>query len=1022
MNAWLALLLLIGSWNLRGVPFPSASSGKVRLNSLDHQVLMDRLLEQEGPEFRVWTYPDGARVLFIAPDEFVDELAPLVTWKTRKGLLAKVVPLSETDTTAEAIRAYIQNAYQTWDPAPEYVVLVGDVDRIPAVMIHENPYGLGPYPFEGYYGCVEGDDEIADLFVGRISVQTAEELRTVVAKILAYERTPFVEGPNWLQRALFMAGDIFDTSEAYIDAHLRLMAVIDSARPGWVFDTLFWRLPYWESDSFPPYGEYAIRAVTYGTGLVNYRGTAWGNLPPPWDTFSPNSVLNRWKPSVMFLLSCGTATFYTFPTSFDEAWLRAGTPETPRGAATYVGLSASVAGGLEHTLRRNEVNVQAYRALFLLGIPTVGAAMDYGRLRMLELFPEPDTMAMFHYREVTVLGDPTLFVWTARPESAQVLYPPHVPPGTPEISVTVLRNGLPVPHALVALTLDSAYYAVGYTDSTGNLTLPFGLDTTGVLHLVVTGTDILPFLGEIHVFEEGPLLLLQSYRVEALGDPMPFPLNPGDSAAVRFVFTNEGTQPMEPETLYLHALSEGLFFQDTLLPLPALAPGDTLSTAPLRFQVGEVPDGTRLLFALWGNAFSPETLGVFVHSSRIFLESYTVTDASGDGFVDPGESGSVVVTLGDLGNLPMTGAWGRLRTSHPWVQVTDSLAYFGRIAFDQPASNADYPFAFRISDEAVMPFEATFTVRVQDTTGFQDSVSFPYRFVGREYLLIDLGGALSSRDSLYAVLHDVHGLSGTVAERDEIGAFYNRIRGFERIFLTGGTGASQIPHGLVDSLVLYLENGGKLFVDGFLNWGGYIPLTPLMGFMVSGIAADDTLRGLPRTFASGMRFVYQAGLHAQRVFWVTDSTAFAFLENSLGNTVGVARDAGEMRSVALGLSLGFLEGQGSVRQRDLIEAILTFLDQGYGVGENRSGALPGFSLTRTGPASWVLTFSLPRPGEMSLTVFNAAGRRVWRVVKKASAGRWTFPLSLQALPAGVYFLRAGWADRSWIRKLLVIRE
>ena len=37
---------------------------------------------------------DGARYLIIAPDEFVDAVAPLARWKTATGMQAKVVPVS----------------------------------------------------------------------------------------------------------------------------------------------------------------------------------------------------------------------------------------------------------------------------------------------------------------------------------------------------------------------------------------------------------------------------------------------------------------------------------------------------------------------------------------------------------------------------------------------------------------------------------------------------------------------------------------------------------------------------------------------------------------------------------------------------------------------------------------------------------------------------------------------------------------------------------------------------------------
>ena len=87
---------------------------------------------------------DGADYLIITADDFADELEPLLEWKTLKGYQTSLVTLSEIGSSSSAIKNYIQNAYNTWNPAPTYILLVGDINRLASNTVSPDAYG---YPF-----------------------------------------------------------------------------------------------------------------------------------------------------------------------------------------------------------------------------------------------------------------------------------------------------------------------------------------------------------------------------------------------------------------------------------------------------------------------------------------------------------------------------------------------------------------------------------------------------------------------------------------------------------------------------------------------------------------------------------------------------------------------------------------------------------------------------------------------------------------------------------------------------------
>ena len=69
----------------------------------------------------------GSWVLICSPDfNVTSRLAPLVEWRRRQGYPVRMATTLETGTTAESIRAWLRNAYQSWEDPPEYVVLAGD--------------------------------------------------------------------------------------------------------------------------------------------------------------------------------------------------------------------------------------------------------------------------------------------------------------------------------------------------------------------------------------------------------------------------------------------------------------------------------------------------------------------------------------------------------------------------------------------------------------------------------------------------------------------------------------------------------------------------------------------------------------------------------------------------------------------------------------------------------------------------------------------------------------------------------
>lgn len=185
--------------------------------------------ERIRPEASLWGShtaggASGADYLIITHPDFLEALTPLIELRQSQGFTvatANVLGIYDAygdgRPDPEAIRSFIAEAYATWSPRPTYVLLVGDGTFDPKQYRSDSqPTWLPPYlaevdpwageaPADNRYACVDGDDNLPDLLIGRLPVNSPDEARAVVAKIVSYEADPLPG--DWNRRHIFVADD-----------------------------------------------------------------------------------------------------------------------------------------------------------------------------------------------------------------------------------------------------------------------------------------------------------------------------------------------------------------------------------------------------------------------------------------------------------------------------------------------------------------------------------------------------------------------------------------------------------------------------------------------------------------------------------------------------------------------------------------------------------------------------------------------------------------------------------------------
>ncbi len=160
-----------------------------------------------------------ADYIVITHKTFLESIKPLVEFRRSQGLTVKVVDIDEIYNEFKAglfnpiaIQDFLRYAYEAWQPpAPTYVLLVGDAhfDYKRVFKQLYTTYNLYPIFVPTYHGWapasgetamdqrfvnISGADALPDMFIGRLPVQTPDELSAIIKKIKDYEENPKI-GP-----------------------------------------------------------------------------------------------------------------------------------------------------------------------------------------------------------------------------------------------------------------------------------------------------------------------------------------------------------------------------------------------------------------------------------------------------------------------------------------------------------------------------------------------------------------------------------------------------------------------------------------------------------------------------------------------------------------------------------------------------------------------------------------------------------------------------------------------------------
>ncbi|MCO5264796.1 MAG: C25 family cysteine peptidase [Lentimicrobium sp.] len=618
------------------------------------------------------------KYLIVSDPMFQETLQPFIQWKTRKGfnVVEAYTNQPEVGTTTTSIKNYLQGVYNAGtpeDPAPTFVLFVGDVAQIPA-------FSQGGHVSDLYY-CEYTNDDLPEMYYGRFSATNIAQLQPQIDKTLMYEQYQFPD-PSFLGECVMISGVDAGNAPTYGNGQINYGTT-------YYFNEAHGLLSH--TYLYPESGSSAsaiIQNVSNGVAYGNYtaHGSSSGWADPGFEISDIPGLQNDGKYPLLVGNCCLTSTYNT--NCFGEELLRA----SHKGAVGYIGASNSSywdedyyfgvgVGAIMVNPTYEATTLGNYdRAFHDHGEPfsewytSQGQMLFAGNLAVTE---SGSSRTTYYWEIYCLMGDPSLTIYMGVPDEMTVSYEPLMPLQTTEFTVTA------EPYAYVAISKDGVLYGSALADEFGVAVVTLNpISVPGDAEVIVTAQNKQPFIGSVVVASpDGPYVMLQSQSVNDAGANNNQLPEYAESFGFNMALKNVGNSEGANITVTLSTTSPYVTIDQNVETWPNIAPGAIVEMENA-FEVTAsewLPDQTPVVFNLeitdgtetWNSSYTVKLNAPELEASNLLID-----DASGNnnGRLDPGENVIISVPVNNIGHCEALETVSHLFTDSDGIAI-DFIEY-----------------------------------------------------------------------------------------------------------------------------------------------------------------------------------------------------------------------------------------------------------------------------------------------------------------------------------------------------------
>ena len=634
----------------------------------------------------------------------------LVEWRRQRGYVVYTASLSETGSSASSIKNYIENAYENYSPAPEYISLIGDVGgdySIPTYYedFNHDSYGNaceGDHP----YSQLDGSDLLPEVLMGRMSVRTTAELSTVVSKIINYEKATYLGSlGNYYDKAA-MFGDPSSSGNSCAITKEAIAGLLENHGFGDVY----------LKTSGSSWSTSMKNELSAGVLFFNYRGYLGMS---GFSTGDVDDASNGWKLPFATVLTCGTGSFAEESTCMAEKFFKAGTTTSPKGGVAAIG----TATWNTHTIFNNIFDLGVYDGLLADQVETAGAALASGKLALLNTYPSnPYQWVSAFTQWNNLMGDPATHLWTDTPKTMVVDHLNEISYGTNYITITAQDVfGNPINDALVTLlpifgTIPTSLY----TNEEGTITFDIDSILNGIINITVTKNNYKPYVSTVDIVTSESVNIGQGLIINDSNDGIPAA---GETFGLSIPLHNYGNSSASGITATLSSDSPLVSMSNNTVSYGTILSGQSAY------------GGSDFGLSIHPSAIQSEELDLYLTisdqenqwSSRVNLNiigSYLVP--VGAASLEPGQTSSININLNNQGILYATGVFAELDYFGDLLTINDGYGSWGDINSGSTQSSTN-GFNITVSGDVVSGSQIIVSLNIYDDNGYDRSENYIIR-------------------------------------------------------------------------------------------------------------------------------------------------------------------------------------------------------------------------------------------------------------------------------------------------------
>ncbi|MCK9616794.1 MAG: C25 family cysteine peptidase [Lentimicrobiaceae bacterium] len=670
----------------------------------------------------------GWEYLIIRPngEEYAQWADSLKKFRTLQGITTGVVSLDEIGgTTATVIENYINNAYNTWEVPPAAVLILGDHgnDASKNVLAPITTEQGETFVCDNIYADVDGD-ELPEMVFARITANNAEQLETMVTKVLNYEKAP-PTNPDFYQHPITALGwqteRWFQICSETVGGYFKYVLGKDPVRINAVYGGNPNTDPWSTNENtsmvinyFGPNGLGYIpatpselggwtggnatmvnNAINSGAFILQHRDhgyeDGWGE--PDYSTTNISGLTNTDLTFVMSI-NCLTGKYDYSSECFGEAFHHYKYNGQNSGALGFIAPSE-----VSYSFVNDTYVWGIYDNMWTDFMPDYGTAIEsrgllpaFGMAAGKFFLEESNWPSIPEYKTITqrlfhMHGDAFLRLYSEVPQSLTVLHNPILYAGVTSFDVTADEG------AFIALTVNGEIIGTGVSQGGPvAINIPGQLPPNQML-VTVTKQNYYRYTALVDIVPpSGPYVVRDSYTLNDENGNNNGLADFGENPMISLSVKNVGVE--QAENVNLTISTEDIYATITdATENYGNIPANEIVSVENGFAISisdTVPDQHNILFKVtatdgtntWESYFSVKAYAPIITTGRVIVEEQA---GNGNGRLDPGENANIIVKNNNKGHSDIYNLTASLFSSSPFITVNsaeysiDTLAALGEI-------------------------------------------------------------------------------------------------------------------------------------------------------------------------------------------------------------------------------------------------------------------------------------------------------------------------------------------------------